>query len=77
MLQYSCLEKPLPDREAWQVTVHRVAESDTTEVTLLAYMQDFFFVCGSSARELSVKVAQLFGSQGPLQHQVWRDTDCL
>ena len=25
---------PLPDREAWQATVYRVAESDTTEVTL-------------------------------------------
>ena len=31
-LQYSCLENPT-DRGAWQATVHRVAESDTTEVT--------------------------------------------
>ena len=29
-LQYSCLENPL-DRGAWQATVHRVTESDTTE----------------------------------------------
>ena len=31
-LQYSCLEDLL-DRGAWWVTVHRVAELDTTEVT--------------------------------------------
>ena len=31
-LQYSCLENPV-HRGAWQVTVHRVTESDTTEVT--------------------------------------------
>ena len=31
-LQCSCLEDPM-DREAWQATVHRVAEPDTTEVT--------------------------------------------
>ena len=31
-LQDSCLENPM-DREAWQTTVHGVAESNTTEVT--------------------------------------------
>ena len=31
-LQYSCLENPM-DRGAWWTTVHRVSESDTTEVT--------------------------------------------
>ena len=31
-LQYSC-QKNLMDRGAWQVTVHRVTELDTTEVT--------------------------------------------
>ena len=31
-LQYSCLEIPM-DRKAWQTTVYRDAESDTTEVT--------------------------------------------
>ena len=31
-LQYSFLENPV-DRGAWQATVHRVAESDTTEAT--------------------------------------------
>ena len=32
-LQYSCLKNPM-DRETWWVTVHGVAELDTTEVTL-------------------------------------------
>ena len=31
-LQYSCLEN-LRDKGAWWATVHRVTESDTTEVT--------------------------------------------
>ena len=31
-LQYSCLENSM-DTGAWQVIVHRVAESDTTGVT--------------------------------------------
>ena len=31
-LQYSCLEN-LMDRGPWWATVHRVAESDTTEAT--------------------------------------------
>ena len=31
-LQYSCLENPM-DRGAWQATVHRVTESDMTEMT--------------------------------------------
>ena len=35
--QYSCLENPR-DRGAWQATVHRVAESDTTEATEHARM---------------------------------------
>ena len=32
LLQYSCLENPM-DRGAWQVTIQRVAVSDTTEAT--------------------------------------------
>ena len=36
-LQYFFLENPV-DRGAWQATVHKVAESDTTEVTSHAMM---------------------------------------
>ena len=36
-LQYSCLEN-LMDRGAWQATVHKVTESDTTEATWRAHM---------------------------------------
>ena len=32
MTTHSCLENPM-DRRAWQATVHRFAQSDTTEVT--------------------------------------------
>ena len=35
-LQCSCLENSM-DRGAWQATVHRVAESDTTEATAHTY----------------------------------------
>ena len=36
-LQYSCLENPM-DRGAWWATVHRITESDTTEVIYHAHM---------------------------------------
>ena len=39
----SCLENS-PDREALQAIVYRVAELDTTEMTLCVYMQDFLSV---------------------------------
>ena len=32
LLQYSCLENPM-DRGAWWATVHRIADSETAEVT--------------------------------------------
>ena len=37
-LQCSCLKNPM-DRRAWRATVHRVAESDTTEVTYHAHTE--------------------------------------
>ena len=37
-LQHSCLENPM-DRGAWQATVHRVTESDMTELlSKIAFM---------------------------------------
>ena len=40
LLQFSCLEKPM-DRGVWWVIQHRVAESDTTEVTEHACAQTY------------------------------------
>ena len=37
-LQSFCLENPM-DREAWWATVHRITESDMTEVTEHACLQ--------------------------------------
>ena len=46
--QYACLGNPM-DREAWQATVHRAAESDMTEATkcacILPYTQMFIYLC--------------------------------
>ena len=49
-LQYSCLENPLSDREAWQATVYRVAKSQTgpTRPCAHKYNTFFFFAYGSS-----------------------------
>ena len=37
-LQYYCLENPM-DRGAWQVTVHGIPQSDTTERLTLSLLQ--------------------------------------
>ena len=49
MLQYSCLENPLPDREAWQATVYRVRKSQTLPKNPVRIDARLFFACGSSA----------------------------
>ena len=49
MLQYSCLEKLLPDREAWQATVYRAAKSWTLPKQPCMRRHKTFFTCGSSA----------------------------
>ena len=49
MLQYSCLENPLSDREAWQATVYRVAKSWTLPKQPCVHRCMTFSACGSSA----------------------------
>ena len=78
MLQYSCLENPLSDREVWQATVYRVTKSWTWPKWPCAYRcKTFLPVAALSQGELSTKVVQLLGLQVPWQTQVCRHTDCL
>ena len=69
MLQYSCLENPLPDRESWQATVYRLTKSWTRPKWLCAYRCKTSFACGGSAQWELGAVAQLLGLRGPW-HQV-------
>ena len=78
MLSILAWRTPLPDREAWQATGHRVATSRTLLKGPCVHRHKAFFACGSSASvELSVKAAQLLGLRGPWRRQGCRDTDCL
>ena len=49
LLQYSCLENPM-DRGAWQASVHRVSESDTTEGTQHAHTHAHYSVWNISSQ---------------------------
>ena len=42
-------EAPLPDREAWQATVYRVAKSQTQPKQPCVHRRRTLFACGSSA----------------------------
>ena len=68
---------PSPDKEAWQTSVQGCKESDTTEASLHTSTQDFLCPWQLCPSELSVKVAQLLGLQGPKGRQMCRNTDCL
>ena len=84
-LQILASRTPLPDREAWQVTVYKVrlcrhmsAKSQTRPKQPCTHRcKTFLPVAVLPQRELSVKVAWLVGLQGPWQCQVCRNTDCL
>ena len=52
-LQYSCLENLL-DRGAWPATIHRVAESDTTEATQHTLIAALYVVAVPSSSVLYV-----------------------
>ena len=58
-LQYSCLENPV-GRGVSRMTVHRVAESDTTEAT--------WCVCSHTTREYQTKELQYFRDCAVEQH---------
>ena len=56
-LQYSCLENPMA-RVAWWNTVHKVAESDMTEMTAYAHTYNNHNVIRINARRLSNTVLE-------------------
>ena len=78
-LQYSCLENPFSDRESWQATVYRVPMSQTRPKWPWAPKPKTFFlpVAALPQWELSLRLVQLLGLQGPWWSQVFRDTNCL
>ena len=74
----------LPDREAWQATVYRVAKSWTQPKRPCAHRCKAFFVCGSSAPVRAehvhgtaawlagaLMVASLQGHELPLLEELW------
>ena len=71
-------EPPLPDREAWQAAVYRVAKSGHYRSAPAHTGTRHFFACGSSA---PVRVEREGGAAawlaGTLGRQVCRDTDSL
>ena len=69
---------PLSERETWQATVYRVAETHTWPKWPCTHRCTTFFpVIALPQWELNVKVAQLLGLQRAWQRQVCRDTDCF
>ena len=78
-LQYSCLENLPPwQRSLEGHSLQGCKELDTTKVILCAKIQDYFLPLSALSQwELSMKVAQLLGLQGPWCCQVCRDIDCL
>jgi len=68
----------LPAREAWQATVYRVTRSQTLPKWPCVHRHKTFWPAAALPQwDLSVKVAQLLGLQGPWQCQVCRDMHCL
>ena len=79
-LQYSCLENPLSEKPGrpQSTGLQRVGHDRSDPECIIARFFFFFLpVAALPQWELSLKVAQLFGLQGPWRCQVCRDTDCL
>ena len=70
-LQYSCLENPA-GREAWRVTVHGVAESQTqmTQPTTYAHTADFkAVVLTPRASQVALVVKNLSANAGDIRDE--------
>ena len=65
--------------DTWQATVYRAATNWTQPKQPCVHRRKTFFlpVAALPQWELSMKVVQLFGLQGPWGHQMCRDMDCL
>ena len=61
-LQYSCLENSM-DRGGWWATVHRVAESDTSEAVQHSYTHSTDQICGFKVWSLDQQFLHFLGSQ--------------
>ena len=64
LLQYSYLENPT-NRGAWHATVHRAADSDTSEATQQACIleiMEFYLACHQPAGKIVILNSQSSGS---------------
>ena len=77
ILQYSCLENPLCDREACHATIYRVTQ-DRSDPACINTRLFFFFACGNSAPvRVDCESSAAAWLMGTLEAPVVQGQDCL